>query len=148
MTAPTDRLVATGKTPEPKPQDPGYHPDPPVLSFKAFGIAVEFDEDYVIVAGHHTVRRFVAAANRVARVDLGLSNLWDDRSATYADVVEGIRSVWAVRLIKCTCTPERCCDDLHDRDPDPEAWWITWSRNGVPFDRDTHGARPYMIGSW
>lgn len=158
----TDRLVATAKKHEPPASvttaaDPGvlpYHPDPPVMSFEAYGVKLEFcEEGDVIAEGHHSTRRFVAAANKVARRELGLANILDDHpSPFYADVAEGVRSVWAIRLPKCDCSAENLakwgCDQDHDTDSEPSYWRISWRHLGMAFTAETPGARPYTIGSW
>lgn len=123
------------------------------MNFEAYGVKLEFCEDGDVIAeGHHSTQRFVAAANKVARADLGLRNIWDDPYASYDEVAEGVAQVWAVRLPKCDCTPEqieaRSCTGEHDQERDPGYWRIAWSVQGVPVTADTPGAGPYTIGRW
>lgn len=124
-----------------------YHPDRPVMTFQAYGIGIESCEDGDwIAAGHHTLQRFIAACNKVARTELGWSNLWDSPGISYEDVAEPVRSVWAVRKPKCPCLDDCARPDFHDRDPDPDIWWISWvDHEGSPVTESTPGALPYMV---
>lgn len=97
-----------------------------------YGIAVcHLGEDGDMLAlGHHEPRKVLAAFNRHARVFLGLTNLFDDRSVKAADVLEDISAKWAVF-----------------GPPDPERgeepsypWYADWSGTA-----ETPGAMPVMI---
>jgi hypothetical protein len=146
--------VTPALPPAEQPAGLAFHPEPPVMNFEAYGVKLEFCEDGDIIAeGHHSTLRFVAAANRVARVDLGLHNIWDDAHATYDDVAAGVTQAWAVRLPKCDCSPEHLaawgCNAQHDQDRDADYWRITWhGADGALMSAETPGVRPYTIGRW
>lgn len=87
--------------------DPMFSPDPELpLKSEYFGILVSSvgEDGDLIALGHHELWRVIAAWNRYARKEWGLCNLFDNRSATYADVAPMVKETWAQRLIGC----ERC----------------------------------------
>ena len=48
--------------------------------------------------GHIPDLRFVAACNHLARVECGLTNIWDDRTATLDDVLSEAVRGWALPI--------------------------------------------------
>ncbi|MEU9703033.1 hypothetical protein [Streptomyces sp. NPDC047981] len=60
----------------------------PVAAFGAEGA--------MLALGHHTPRRALAAFNRYSRIEHGLHNLADDRTATVDDWLPYIRNTWVV----------------------------------------------------
>lgn len=103
----------------------------------------------IIALGHHDTRRAVAALNRYARRDLGLSDVFDSGRLFYMDVASSVESCWAVLMTECQYAHE----DWHGLDEEPcwqcveikatvrkGGWWIRWDA----AERDD-GAFPVMV---
>lgn len=89
-------------------------------------LAIVGDEgDWTVGLGHHDTRRFLAAVNRMTRIDLcyslGLETGWD-----YSEAAE--------RVYQASCVLIEWCNDHGASDPDcsecreiaAATWWLNW----------------------
>lgn len=98
---------------------------PDLSGFEAhYGIRVSYigEDGYMVALGHHDdKRRVIAAMNRLARKQAGLSNMRDDHRATYEDAVGRLYDDWGVEL---TGSAEEWCIQCGEQG-NPAAFPIT-----------------------
>ena len=70
----------------------------PTFPHHAYGVNVTWlgDEGGMIARGHIPERRFIAACNHLARVECGLTNIWDEHTATLDEALAMVARDWAV----------------------------------------------------
>lgn len=95
-----------------------------------YGVQVSWigDEGDMIALGHHDPRTVIAALNRCARIEAGLSNLTDDRDATYQDMKQRLAADYFIQLVdnclECGGEPDcGACKDIRAAYADGN-WWL------------------------
>lgn len=85
----------------------------PTFPFHAYGVSLNYlgEDGSMIAPGRIEPLRFVAACNRVARKEFGLSNVFDDPLMTLDDVLPAVVHRWAIPVPPI---------------PEEHEWAITW----------------------
>jgi hypothetical protein len=108
-------------------ETPAQFPQPE-YAFRAYGVELDWigEDGGMVARGHVSDLRFIAACNRVSRKDAGLTNLWDDRGATYAEARRDVKRLWAIAA---------------DPEPSGSDWAVIWAN----VTEDTPGAFPITV---
>lgn len=105
------------------------------------------DGEVMLILGHHDAKRAIAALNKYHRDHLGMLNMFDDTSVTFADAREEVEVHWARLLTECMATKhpehrEDCwlCADIRATTERDGSWWV-----GYNFAEQDADVFPVMV---
>ena len=100
---------------------------PPNFPYRAYGVGLTWmgEDGGMAAPGHIPDLRFIAACNRMARIEGGYMNIYDAVKVSFDDARADVRRLWAVL-----------------REPGPESDWAA-SWDGVT--EETPGAFPMTV---